>query len=59
MDSGVPVPAKRTSIKKKDEARTKTEYKDIGKKSELSPSITIVDFSNSGTDYNSVRKALN
>lgn len=56
-DGGVPVPAKRQSLKKKDDERTKTEYTETTRKSELNSSIRIVEFSNSGTDYNNVTKA--
>jgi len=57
MDGGIPVPATRKSIKKKDENRQKTEYTEMPRKSELNSSIQIVEFSNSGTDYNNITKA--
>jgi len=52
LDAGIPVPAKRSSLKN----RPQTEYTDMARKSELNSSITIVEFSKSGTDYANVTK---
>jgi len=52
LDAGIPVPAKRNSLKN----RPQTEYTDMARKSELDSSITIVEFSKSGTDYANVTK---
>jgi len=52
LDAGIPVPAKRNSLKN----RPQTQYTDMGRKSELNSSITIVEFSKSGTDYANVTK---